>query len=211
MRYFLLLTFILSITSMADKTAMKERLKKVDKIKAEGTINWHEDEECRVVFFTVLEGLYRDGTPKEVVDLVVGKYNDNELKDRFIFQCRLCHATYEAFALYQKRPNFYGIDKNKFGSKEVPQSVIKQLQSTSPHTFGDGLATIVQPWIKAKLMSLSDDKKALKEKLAKYIELAKEGFLLSERYTRCQACEAIKTVSQVLDKADTPEADLTEE
>ena len=70
-------------------------------LKPNETADWYKDEECRMVFFTVLEGLYRDGISQEVVDLVIGRVESNDLERAFVFRCKLCHATYEAFALYQ--------------------------------------------------------------------------------------------------------------
>ena len=43
------------------------------------TADWYRDADCRMVFFTVLEGLYEDGIPQEVVDLVIGRVEDNNI------------------------------------------------------------------------------------------------------------------------------------
>jgi hypothetical protein len=98
------------------------------------------------VFFTVIEGLYRDGISEEVVDLVIGHTEANSLEKSFVFRCPLCHACYEAFALYQRRPNFHGAKgKNTIGQREIPEEVMDGLRSSNPTVFDPAFAKIVQP------------------------------------------------------------------
>ena len=40
------------------------------------TQEWRSDAACQIVFFAVLEGLYTDGVPDEVVDLIALYAND---------------------------------------------------------------------------------------------------------------------------------------
>lgn len=181
--------------------------KKVSQIKREGIINWHKDAECQLIFFTVLEGLYRDGVSDEIVDIVIGKVQKNDLKKNFVFQCKLCHATYEAFALYQKRPKFHGVDIKTFGKKKFSSDIVKKLSSNDPQTFGDGLSEIVQPWVKAKLISLDTDESFLKDKLQRFADLAAEGNMINNSYMRCQACEAIKSVGEIINNKKNAEQD----
>lgn len=182
----------------AEEARRLELAKKVNEIKAKGIINWHKDEECKLIFFTVLEGLYRDGVSDEIVDLVLGKVQKNDLKKNFVFQCKLCHATYEAFALYQKRPKFHGTSISAFGNKKFSSDIVKKLRSNNPRVFGDGLSEIVQPWVKAKLISLATDETFLKIKLQKFAALAEEGNMMKDIYMSCQACEAIQSVNEIL-------------
>jgi len=193
-------TFICSAdeTVINEKIAKDKLIEKVKSIKAEEIINWHQDEECQFIFFTVLEGLYRDGVSDEIVDLVVGKLKNNDLKKNFVFQCKLCHATYEAFVLYQTRTKFYGTDKKSFGNKQFSKQVIEMLKSSDPYTFGEGLSEIVQPWVKSRLLSISKDEFSLKNKLTKFTSLAQEGEMINDSYIRCQACEAIETIGEIL-------------
>lgn len=190
----LMLLALISFQSFADS--------KVDnsKISVE-TADWHKDEECRMVFFTVLEGLYRDGVPDEVVDLVIGHVKANSVKKRFVFRCKLCHACYEAFAVYQRRPAFSGTKgKTTIGNKPVSSEVIEGLKNPSHRVFGKAFSTIIQPWIKQKLLSMNLSEKDKVEKMKKFAELAKEGNRLLTEYRRCQACEAIKSVSEIMEK-----------
>ena len=56
-------------------------------------VDWQKDPVCRMVFFAVLEGLYEDGVPGDVVDSIVprkvGK-GKHRMKTSFVFSCPLC-------------------------------------------------------------------------------------------------------------------------
>ncbi len=170
--------------------------------KPQETADWHKNEECRKVFFTVLEGLYRDGISREVVDLVIGRVESNDLERAFIFRCKLCHACYEAFAVYQRRPAFRGSGGiDTIGKREIPEEIVETLRTGDRREFDNAFAVIVQPWIRAKLGEMIDSGEAdAAELLAKYIELANEGNALITGYTRCQACDAISAVAQKMDE-----------
>ena len=76
---------------------------------AKSNLEWQKEEMCQFVFFAVLEGLYRDGIQNEIVDAIIGdkiEKKENKVKTHFVFRCKLCHATYEAFRTYRNRPAF---------------------------------------------------------------------------------------------------------
>ena len=85
-----------------------------EKVPAKPVTDWKADPVCQMVFFAVLEGLYTDGVPDDVIEAVVSppeKPGAAPLARNFVPQCPLCHPVYEAFALYQKRPTFAGDGK----------------------------------------------------------------------------------------------------
>lgn len=166
------------------------------------TADWHLDEECRMVFFTVLEGLYRDGVPSEVVNLVIGRVESNSVEKRFVFRCKLCHACYEAFALYQRRPAFSGTDGlDTIGAKPIPEVVMHGLrEEANDREFGTAFSTIIQPWIKQKLLSMDLSDQEMVEKMEKFAKLAQEGQALITSYTSCQACDAIDAAAQIMSR-----------
>lgn len=166
------------------------------------TADWHLDEECRMVFFTVLEGLYRDGVPSEVLNLVIGRVERNSVKKRFVFRCKLCHASYEAFALYQRRPAFTGTNGlNTIGARTIPEEVMNALRDEAgDREFGAAFSTVIQPWIKQKLLSMGLSNHEMVAKMEKFAKLAQEGNALIQGYKSCQACDAIKAVSDIMSK-----------
>ena len=153
-----------------------------------------------MVFFTVLEGLYRDGVPTEVVNLVIGRMERNSVEKRFVFRCKLCHACYEAFALYQRRPVFNGTDGiDTLGAKPVPAEVMHGLRDdASDWEFGRAFSTIIQPWIKQKLLKMDLSDEELVAKIEKFSELAESGQALITGYKSCQACDAIDAAARIL-------------
>lgn len=190
--------------------------KKQDAPAPSPTADWHKDADCRLVFFATLEGLYENGISNEVVDLVIGKQSkaSNKVKHNFIFRCKLCHAVYEAFALYRGRPTFNGSMADTFGKGDVDPKVIEALKSDKASIRVYAMGSLVQPWIKKKLLDLkiSDEQKvAFQQRLTK---LVREGEELTGSHRRndpeygsdwlfygsCQACEAVKTVSDMLGK-----------
>src|SRR5215475_5620678 len=78
-------------------------------IGARGT--WAQSQASQLVFFAVLEGLYRDGVTNTDVDLIIPSGDDGKSKfdlEHFVYACPLCHPAYEAFRLYRHRDMFYG-------------------------------------------------------------------------------------------------------
>jgi hypothetical protein len=72
---------------------------------------WVQSEASQLVFFAVLEGLYRDGVMNEDVDLIIPPGTNGQPKfdsEHFVYACPLCHPAYEAFKLYRQRQEFYG-------------------------------------------------------------------------------------------------------
>jgi hypothetical protein len=117
--------------------------------------DWKDDPVCQMVFFAVLEGLYTDGVPDEVIDSIVPrqvKDGDNPLKTSFVAQCPLCHPVYEAFSLYQRRQGFSGEGKkrNTFG-KGIPADLEKALLSKQPSMRLKALSPLVKLWVERRL------------------------------------------------------------
>ena len=167
---------------------------------------WQDDPLCQFVFFAILEGLYRDGIQDEVVDLVLGETVDldDKVKHCFVFKCELCHAAYEAFALYKARPAFKNAEgKTTFG-KGAGEQVIKELKSEDVRTRVYAMGDLIRPWIQHRVKETRmtvEEQKVMAEQFADY---AREGAKLLSTFRRnsdtvyvhwnfygtCQACEA---------------------
>ncbi len=179
---------------------------------APDTLEWRSDPVNQMVFFAVLEGLYTDGVPNEVVDLIVSSKDDKEsnVKHSFVFRCSLCHAAYEAFALYQKRPNFVATKgkANTFGTGVDPK-ILRDLKSDQPSVRVMAMGKMMRPWIdrRIKMMRLSPEEKT--EMLVKMAQYASEGTAIFRKikktdsayfdwqfYGGCQACEAINVIAK---------------
>ena len=177
------------------------------------TANWHQNADCRLVFFATLEGLYEDGIPNDVVDLVLGRDSklSNGVKHDFVFRCELCHAVYDAFALYRQRPRFNGSEADTFKAGAIDATLRKRLSSEVARTRVFAMGELVQPWVKRKLLALNISDEDKKELMVRLMSLVSKGISLGRKalmtdpeykgwpgYGGCQACEAVKTVSTMI-------------
>ena len=111
-----------------------------DKLKNEAAkrnVEWQKEELCQFVFFAVLEGLYRDGVQNEIVDAIIGEKilkKDDKVKTHFVFRCKLCHATYEAFRTYRNRPAFMQTKGTSTFGKGADLAQQKKLRSKDART-----------------------------------------------------------------------------
>ncbi len=137
-----------------------------EKVPAKPVTDWKADPVCQMVFFAVLEGLYMDGVPDDVVEAIVpgeGKPGADPLARNFVPQCPICNPVYEAFALYQKRPTFVGDGKqNTFGSGGLAPEIANALKSKQlPVRVKEGISPLVKKYVSARLakMNLSNEQK----------------------------------------------------
>lgn len=178
---------------------------------------WRTDPACQLVFFAVLEGLYTDGVPDEVVDLIVPPKSKQDVKHCFVFNCPMCHAAYEAFVLYQRRQAFQNANepKSTFGKKldlqsEAGKQLLANLASTEPRTRVFAMGDLIRPWIDRRIQQLNLTTAERDALIAKLLEYAKRGNSLFLSYRRdkstvyyewqfyggCQACEAAQAISR---------------
>jgi hypothetical protein len=118
-------------------------------------IDWAQDRTCQLVFHAVLEGLYADGVPNDVVDRVLDIGPNSQKKGfdmHFVYCCPLCHPTYEAFRLYRSRGSFYGRKDglDTFGPGLEP-SLTRQLLHVDVKVRLEALHKIIQRWVTLRL------------------------------------------------------------
>jgi hypothetical protein len=177
------------------------------------TQEWRSDPACQLVFFAVLEGLYTDGVPDEVVDLIVPPKaeKDGQVERCFVFRCPMCHAAYEAFGLYQRRQAFNGANeaKSTFG-EDFDRTIIDSLKSDRASTRVMAMGNLIRPWIDRKINSLKMTDAERDALVAKMLRYAEEGNSLFRArradpssvyhewtfYGGCQACEAVQAIAR---------------
>ncbi|MCH2379526.1 MAG: hypothetical protein MK236_08915 [Pedosphaera sp.] len=176
-------------------------------------VEWQKEEMCQFVFFAVLEGLYRDGIQNEIVDAIIGEKivkKENKVKTHFVFRCKLCHATYEAFRTYRNRPAFMQTKGASTFGKGADLALLKQLGSKDARTRIYSMGALVRPWIMHRIKETRKtavEKTAMKKQFEKYAQegadllkthkRAKDGFYLDwSFYGSCQACEAAKDLGK---------------
>ena len=180
---------------------------------ANRNVEWQKEEMCQFVFFAVLEGLYRDGIQNEIVDAIIGDKivkKENRVKTHFVFRCKLCHATYEAFRTYRNRPAFMQTKGASTFGNGVDLNRLKKLRSNDARTRIYAMGALVRPWIMHRIKETRktpEEKTAMKKQFTKYAQegadllkthkRAKDGFYLDwSFYGSCQACEAAKDLGK---------------
>ena len=157
----------------------------------------------RLVFFAVLEGLYTEGVDPDAVEAVIGAPDapDAERFARhFVYACPLCHPTYEAFKLYQKREPIYGLKNgaDTFGPGLDPM-LQTQLESPDRTVRMEALHTMIQGWVEARLtlMRLDEDERhritaeieAARDEGMRMLETARKRAGHDPTWTRCAICD----------------------
>lgn len=145
-----------STRTLADEPAPKTPRNGASAQETSATCDWHKDSDCRLVFHAVLEGLYEDGVPTAIVERILGAQDrDEEHPMRcFVFRCKLCHAVYEAMALYRRRPAFNGGGgADTFGVFASDPAQAKLLANSDTGLGSLDMGKLIQPWIKRKLLA----------------------------------------------------------
>lgn len=85
------------------------------------------------VFFSVLEGLYKEGATQNDVQRVLMKRSEEHGYEHFIYGCSICTPVFLAFELYRERPSFWMYKPIRQPDPQVEHA-----------TFGDGFSEEVQ-------------------------------------------------------------------
>lgn len=124
------------------------------------------DAHYELIFFAVLEGLYRDGVSDEVVASLTSKAEGEEYPSLFVWSCPICMPAYNAFLVYRGRPAIAGIKKaegdgRSFG-KGLSPDVRARCLSPSRDVRFQALYDLVEGWVEERLVSmrLSDEERA---------------------------------------------------
>ena len=119
--------------------------------------DWPHARASQLIFFAVLEGLYRDGVKNDDVDLIIPPSSKEEGKpkfepEHFVYACPLCHPAYEAFCLYRQRERIYGLKApvDTFG-KGLDESVRARLRSQNADERRKAIEELISRWVSQRL------------------------------------------------------------
>lgn len=128
-------------------------------------VAWPHSRATQLVFFAVLEGLYRDGVSNDDVDRIIppGQHGEPTFdREHFVYACPLCHPAFEAFRLYRQRQSFFGLKAriDTFGPG-LETTTENQLRSPDAETRRKAIQGLIHRWVGQRLdmMRLSDDER----------------------------------------------------
>ena len=131
-----------------------------------GRHDWPDSHASQLIFFSVLEGLYRDGVSNDDVDQIIPPGKDGRPtfdRENFVYACPLCHPAFEAFRMYRQREAFYGLKArvDTFGPG-LGADVSVQLHSPDRAKRREAIQGLIQRWVAERLdmMRLSDKERA---------------------------------------------------
>ena len=148
----------------------------------------------RFIFFAVLEGLYEDGVPKEVVDRILQK---GDRYTHFVYACPICTPVVEAFRAFSMRGEYHYSWKDEDGAylgRTLPEELLKTLKDPSIEVFRDGMEKLIRRFLRRRMDLLrftADDRNAFSEAM----EMGrKEGMsslpASNPGLKKCPSCEA---------------------
>ena len=127
--------------------------------------DWPHSRASQIVFFGVLEGLYRDGVSNADVDLIIppGNYGPRFDLEHFVYACPLCHPAFEAFRLYRQRQAIYGLKApvDTFGPG-LEKSTSERLHSSNPNLRRQAIEGLINRWVgqRLEMMRLTPSERA---------------------------------------------------
>jgi hypothetical protein len=116
-----------------------------------------------MVFFAVLEGLYRDGVSNEAVDRILLCDPESGRYLHFVYACPICTPALDAFRTYRNRAPFYG--RKTFRDTLGPglaQATIEALESEEIQVRLSSIEGLVRSWVSRRLdgMRLTPEERA---------------------------------------------------
>ena len=120
--------------------------------------DWPQTRAGQVIFFAVLEGLYRDGVANSDVDLIIPPGAEGKSrfdKEIFVYACPLCHPAFEAFRLYRQRERIYGLKAvvDTFGPG-LDEAVQTQLRSQNNEERRQAVEGLITRWVSQQLQMM---------------------------------------------------------
>lgn len=173
---------------------------------------FHAGAVYKFVFLSVLEGLYTDNVPNEIVDRIIPPSEAGALPnihEHFVYGCPLCSPTFYAFLTYRQRPPVPFL-KNLEPVYDLEQTSLdndfmERLASSDRKVRMAALQELINSWIargmEASTLSASE-KAALAEGIRKGRErgmgLLKQSKDSNSKMNRCAVCEGAFEASSFL-------------
>jgi hypothetical protein len=115
------------------------------------------------LFLAVLEGLYLDGVPNDVVDAVLETDAESGFPRLFVQGCPICMPAHSAFRVYRARtPLHYKDGSDTFG-RDFPEELRRTLTSGALADRHAAIQALIERWVDVRMRALQLDEDERKE------------------------------------------------
>jgi len=130
----------------------------------------------QLIFFGVLEGLYRDGVETRVASAIASIEEPAGIPHNFVYGCPICMPALDALRVYAARPGFYRdkIGRDTFGSGLDP-AVQARLLSDDGLQRRDALQQLIDRWVDERITSSGFDDQQREALTMALREMRKKG------------------------------------
>jgi len=120
------------------------------------------DSHGQQIFFAVLQGLYRDGVPNDLVDRIIRIDEQTRYPANFVWACPVCMPAYEAFRLYRGRPAFNDKGQRDTFGPGLPKDQVEKLTAVDQAVSQLAIEELIQGWMDRRMdeLRLTADERA---------------------------------------------------
>jgi hypothetical protein len=106
----------------------------------------------RTIFHAVLEGLYEDGVPTSLVEVMLEKDPKSRLPLHLVYSCPICDPALDALAVYRARASWHykGLRNDTFGAG-LPADLAEDFRSGDRKRRFTAMQKCVERWIARRL------------------------------------------------------------
>jgi hypothetical protein len=146
------------------------------------------------IFFAVLEGLFTDGVPDEIVVKILEPEEKGGRYANFVYACGICNPSLEAFRAYLARHKYaYARKGDMVGEPNLPAEVTSLLSDAAPEARRAGLHLLIQRYVQRRVDLLRLTEQERIGLMRDFTERRKQGMemLRSAKlpWRECPSCE----------------------
>ena len=102
----------------------------------------------QMIFFAVLEGMYRDGVSTEIATLLTSIDPESNMTRYFVYGCPLCMPAYDAIQVYKGRAPLSDKMKTDTFGDGLSEVIREQLAIDDPQVRVETFQALILDWVK---------------------------------------------------------------